>query len=61
MREERGVREGDHVADACACNGEQLDVVRMEDAVVAACERNLQVWEMYLDGIGAAGDGLRGR
>jgi hypothetical protein len=28
----------------------------MEDAVVGACERNLQVWEMYLDGIGAAGD-----
>jgi pyrroloquinoline quinone (PQQ) biosynthesis protein C len=30
----------------------------MEDAVVEACERNLQVWEMYLDGIGAAGDRL---
>jgi pyrroloquinoline quinone (PQQ) biosynthesis protein C len=30
--------------------------LHMEDAVVAACERNLQVWEMYLDGIGAAGD-----
>jgi pyrroloquinoline quinone (PQQ) biosynthesis protein C len=28
----------------------------MEDAVVAACERNLQVWAHYLDGIAAAGD-----
>ncbi len=28
------------------------------DAVVAACEKNLQVWELYLDGIGAAGDRL---
>jgi hypothetical protein len=28
----------------------------MEDAVVAACEKNLQVWEMYLNGIGEAGD-----
>jgi len=26
--------------------------------VVAACEKNLQVWELYLDGIGAAGDRL---
>jgi pyrroloquinoline quinone (PQQ) biosynthesis protein C len=30
--------------------------LRMEDAVVTACEQNLQVWEMYLDGIGEAGD-----
>jgi hypothetical protein len=30
----------------------------MEDAVVAACERNLYVWETYLNGIGAAGDRL---
>jgi pyrroloquinoline-quinone synthase len=30
--------------------------LHMEDAVVAACQRNLEVWEMYLDGIGAAGD-----
>src|SRR5256885_17049860 len=29
--------------------------LHMEDAVVAACEKNLQVWEMYLDGIGEAG------
>lgn len=34
--------------------------LRMEDAVVAACERNLRVWEHYLDGIAAAGDKLRG-
>jgi pyrroloquinoline quinone (PQQ) biosynthesis protein C len=33
--------------------------LRMEDAVVAACEKNLQVWEMYLNGIGEAGDRLR--
>src|SRR6266849_3040937 len=30
--------------------------LHMEDAVVAACEKNLAVWDMYLDGIGAAGD-----
>src|SRR5258708_7948492 len=30
--------------------------LHMEDAVVAACEKNLQVWEMYLNGIGEAGD-----
>jgi len=34
--------------------------LRMEDAVVAACERNLRVWEHYLDGIAAAGDQLKG-
>src|SRR2546430_2376731 len=28
--------------------------LRMEDAVVKACERNLYVWEHYLDGIAAA-------
>jgi pyrroloquinoline quinone (PQQ) biosynthesis protein C len=28
----------------------------MEDAAVAACERNLHVWEHYLNGIAAAGD-----
>jgi pyrroloquinoline quinone (PQQ) biosynthesis protein C len=33
--------------------------LRMEDAVVAACERNLHVWEHYLNGIAAAGDRLR--
>jgi pyrroloquinoline quinone (PQQ) biosynthesis protein C len=32
--------------------------LHMEDAVVAACEKNLYVWELYLDGIGAAGDAL---
>ena len=30
--------------------------LRMQDAVVAACERNLYVWETYLNGIAAAGD-----
>jgi len=30
--------------------------LRMEDAVVTACERNLRVWEHYLGGIAAAGD-----
>ncbi|HWM42532.1 MAG TPA: iron-containing redox enzyme family protein [Burkholderiales bacterium] len=29
---------------------------RMEDAAVAACERNLYVWEHYLNGIATAGD-----
>ena len=28
--------------------------LRMEDAVVAACERNLQVWELHVNGIGDA-------
>jgi len=31
----------------------------MEDAVVAACEKNLHVWEHYLNGIAAGGDQLR--
>ena len=31
----------------------------MEHAAVAACERNLYVWEHYLDGIAAAGDASR--
>jgi pyrroloquinoline quinone (PQQ) biosynthesis protein C len=31
--------------------------LHMEDAVVAACERNLHVWEHYLNGTAAAGDG----
>jgi len=30
--------------------------LRMENAAVAACERNLYVWEHYLSGIAAAGD-----
>ena len=34
--------------------------LRMEDAVVAACERNLRVWEHYLTGIAVAGDKLKG-
>src|SRR3989475_10944438 len=33
--------------------------LRMEDAVVKACERNLYVWGHYLDGIAAAGDASR--
>ena len=33
--------------------------LRMEDAAVAACERNLHVWEHYLNGIAAAGDARR--
>jgi pyrroloquinoline quinone (PQQ) biosynthesis protein C len=35
--------------------------LHMEDAVVAACERNLHVWEHYLNGIAAAGDALERR
>ena len=31
----------------------------MEDAVVEACERNLDVWEHYLNGIAAAGERSR--
>lgn len=33
--------------------------LRMEEAAVAACERNLYVWEHYLNGIGKAGDERR--
>ena len=33
--------------------------LRMEDAAVAACERNLHVWEHYLNGIAEAGDDKR--
>lgn len=33
--------------------------LHMEEAVVAACERNLHVWEHYLDGIASAGDARR--
>jgi hypothetical protein len=28
----------------------------MEDAAVKACEINLRVWELYLNGIAEAGD-----
>jgi hypothetical protein len=28
----------------------------MEDAAVAACERNLRVWEHYLNGMAEAAD-----
>jgi pyrroloquinoline quinone (PQQ) biosynthesis protein C len=34
--------------------------LHMEDAVVEACRRNLLVWELYLDGIAAAGDRMDG-
>jgi len=33
--------------------------LRMEDAAVRACERNLHVWEHYLNGIADVGDALR--
>jgi pyrroloquinoline quinone (PQQ) biosynthesis protein C len=33
--------------------------LRLEDAAVAACERNLYVWEHYLNGMAAAGDARR--
>jgi pyrroloquinoline quinone (PQQ) biosynthesis protein C len=32
--------------------------LRMEDAVVEACRKNLLVWTLYFDGIAAAGDAL---
>lgn len=34
--------------------------LHMEDAVVEACRRNLLVWELYLNGIAAAGDRMGG-
>ncbi len=34
--------------------------LHMEDAVVEACRRNLLVWELYLNGIAAAGDRVGG-
>ena len=33
--------------------------LHMQDAAVVACERNLHVWEHYLNGIAAAGDAHR--
>jgi pyrroloquinoline quinone (PQQ) biosynthesis protein C len=33
--------------------------LRLQDAAVTACERNLHVWEHYLNGIAAAGDAWR--
>ncbi len=33
--------------------------LRMEDVAVTACERNLHVWEHYLNGMAAAGDARR--
>ena len=33
--------------------------LRMEGAAVAACVRNLHVWEHYLNGMAAAGDARR--
>lgn len=36
--------------------GEHAARLGMEDAVVAACRVNLEVWERYLDGIAEAGD-----
>lgn len=33
--------------------------LRMEDAAVTACERNLHVWEHYLNGMATAGDARR--
>ena len=35
--------------------------LNMEHAVVDACRKNLNVWEMYLNGIAAAGDTLDGK
>ena len=32
--------------------------LHMEDAVVEACQDNLLVWELYLNGIGDAADAL---
>jgi pyrroloquinoline quinone (PQQ) biosynthesis protein C len=37
---------------------ERATEMRMEDAVVEACRRNLVVWEHYFNGIGDAGDKL---
>jgi len=34
--------------------------LHMDDAVVAACENNLHVWEHYLNGIAQAGDAYKG-
>jgi len=35
--------------------------LHMEDAVVDACERKPPVWELYLNGIGEAGDRMDAR
>jgi hypothetical protein len=37
---------------------EQAKKLRMEDDVLEAARQNLAVWELYLNGIGDAGDAL---
>jgi pyrroloquinoline quinone (PQQ) biosynthesis protein C len=57
LHEEADIEHSDAGWNTVAKFAKQL---RMEDAVVEACRKNLLVWEMYLNGIAAAGD-ARGR
>ncbi|HSR72480.1 MAG TPA: iron-containing redox enzyme family protein [Kiloniellales bacterium] len=58
LHEEADIAHSDVGWNAVAEHAERL---HMADAVVEACRINLQVWEMYLNGIGAAGDELNAK
>jgi len=53
LHEEADIEHSNAGWDAVAKFAREL---RMEDEVVDACRINLAVWELYLNGIGAAGD-----
>ncbi len=55
LHEEADVAHSDLGWNTVAKYAEELS---MEDQVVLACRRNLEIWELYLNGIGDAGDEL---
>jgi pyrroloquinoline quinone (PQQ) biosynthesis protein C len=57
LHEEADIEHSDAGWNAVAKFARKL---HMEDEVVEACRKNLMVWELYLNGIGAAGDRLKG-
>ena len=58
LHEEADIEHSDMGWNAIARFAKEL---KMEDAVVEACRRNLLAWEHYLDGIARAGDALDAR
>lgn len=56
LHEEADIEHSDSGWNAVAKFAREL---RMEDEVVEACRINLAVWELYLNGIGAAGDRVK--
>src|SRR5882672_7700833 len=58
LHEEADIEHSDMGWQALAKFSREL---HMEDAVVEACRKNLLVWELYLNGIAAAGDRLDGK